>query len=125
MKLSDLVFQNAIDGAVSGKPERLAQYLDDHELTAAQRQKLANFIRGKLKRKKGRPSKSKLKIKQPNILMECAASDVEDLKIEWRKTGRRYRIHRPALEAVAARWDITPDRLDNFIRRSKLARRNQ
>jgi hypothetical protein len=122
MKMSDIVFLSAIDAAVAGEPERLAQYVrEHHELTVAQSQKLADFIDGKLKRKKGRPSK----IQRPNMLMQCAAWDVEELKAEWRKTGRRYRIHRPALEAVAARWEITPDKLENFIRRSKPPRKNQ
>jgi hypothetical protein len=120
--MSHVTFLAAIDAAVASNPAQLAQYLRDHTLTDAQRHKLADFIEGKLNRKRGRPPK-KLSHKG-NMLLQVAAHEVEDLKIEWRKTGRRYGIHKPALEEVAAKWEITPDKLDNFIRRSKPARYN-
>jgi hypothetical protein len=121
----NIEFMCAILTAGKGDPvgvARLAKYIRTHEkFTLDQRNMLAGFIEGKLKRKKGRPRK----IQQGNMLMQVAAWQVEDLKIEWRKTGRRYRIHGPAVEAVATRWEITPDKLDNFIRRSKAPRKNR
>jgi hypothetical protein len=117
-------FLAAIDAAIAGDRTRLARFMRDHEpLTVAENRKLADFIEGKLDRKRGRPPK-RLSHKG-NMLLQVAAHEVEDLKNEWRKSGRRYRIHGPAVDEVAARREITPDKLANFIRRSKPARNNR
>jgi hypothetical protein len=116
-------FLAAIDAAVAGDRTRLARFVCDHDLTVAERRKLADFLKGTLDRKRGRPPK-KLSHKG-NMLLQVAAHEVEDLKSEWRKSGRRYRIHDPAVDEVAARWEIPPHKLANFMRRSKPARNNR
>jgi hypothetical protein len=139
-KLSDIEFINVIiimmtmphiDPVFVGF---LAEYVREHTLTIVQRNKLADYIEGKLKRKNGRPSNkldgyhyddNELRLGDGPLHMQLAALDVKALKLEWREAGRRYRIHEPALKQVADEYGITPDKLENFIRRGKHPRKTR
>jgi hypothetical protein len=115
-------FLAAIDAAVAGDRTRLARFVCDHEtLTVAEKRKLADFIEGKLDRKRGRPP---TKIWQKgNPLKQVAAFEVEELKAELRKNGLRYGIHQPVTELVASKHGFTTDELLNYQRRSKRPRK--
>jgi hypothetical protein len=138
-KLSDVKFFNVI--VLTTKPlaephavKFLAAYVREHTLTTVQRNKLADYIEGKLKKKNGRPSKkldgyhyddNEIRYCDGPLNMQLAAIDVESLKIEWREAGRRYRITRPAIEQVAEQYEIDADKLENFIRRGKPTRKTR
>jgi hypothetical protein len=88
----------------------------DFDLNAGDKFLLADYIEGKITKNKGRRW-------QGASPMWFAADDVVRIKRVWRQRyGRKYGVHRKALELAAERRGVDPHSLDNYINRSKRSR---
>jgi hypothetical protein len=115
--LDQIRFRGAIDHAIEGRRQFLADYLrNGPPLTIEQRHILADYIEDKLKRAPHRPRK---RWPRGNMLLAAAAARVNEIKAESRANGRRYRIHWSAVVEAAREVDVAPDKLADFLRRSR------
>ena len=120
--LAELEVVGAIwEAAKYNRKDRLLAYLrSNRPLTAKDRQCLADYMEGKLNRKKGRPPGGRAALNVRNV-----AVMVDYFKAKFRETGKRYQIHEPAvdlaLEFHVAHGHKAPTRntLENYLRRSK------
>ena len=107
--------------AETGSKEKLLAYLRANKpLTARDRAYLADYLEGKLKRKKGRPRD----LVRASYIRELA-SLVHEKKTELREAGKRYRIHDKAVDdalKIYNSWGypvVARETLENHLRRSK------
>jgi hypothetical protein len=122
MDLAELEFDGTLWEAIHrGRTSRLIEYIrSDKPLRPRDRDHLADYLEGKLKRKKGRPPGGKNVLNLRNV-----AVLVEFYKTKLRESGMRSGIHDlavdSALEFHVARGQEAPDRqaLENYLRRSK------
>ena len=120
--LAELEVVGAIwEAAKYDRKDRLLAYLrSNRPLTAIDRQCLADYLEGKLNRKKGRPRGGRSALNVRNV-----AVMVDHYKAKLREAGKRYQIHKTAvdlaLEYHVAHGHQAPARetLENYLRRSK------
>jgi hypothetical protein len=120
--LAKLEFISAVwEAAKYERKEHLLAYLRSNKpLTAEDRTYLADYLEGKLKRKRGRPPGGKAALNLRNV-----AVLVNWYKARLRASGKRYRIHDLAVDAAleyhVRQGHTAPNReaLENFLRRSK------
>ena len=120
--LAELEVVGAIwEAAKYDRKDRLLAYLrSDRPLTAIDRQYLADYLEGKLNRKKGRPRGGRSALNVRNV-----AVMVDHYKAKLREAGKRYQIHEMAvdlaLEYHVAHGHQAPARqtLENHLHRSK------
>jgi hypothetical protein len=120
--LATLEAMNAIWVAANyGRKEKLLVYLRSNKpLTARDRAYLADYLEGKIKRKKGRPHD----LVRASYIIELA-SLVHERKRELREAGERYRIHDKAVDHALKIYNslgypvVAREKLENYLRRSK------
>jgi hypothetical protein len=120
--LAELEAVSAIwEAAKYGRKDRLLAYLrSNRPLTATDREYLADYLEGKLNRKKGRPRGGKAALNVRNV-----AVMVDFYRAKFREAGKHYRIHDIAVENAlkyhVAHGHKVPKRetLENYLRRSK------
>jgi hypothetical protein len=120
--LAEFEAMNAIWVAAKiGRREKLLAYLRSNKpLTARDRAYLADYLEGKIKRKKGRPRD----LVRASYIIELA-SLVHGRKSELREAGERYRIHDKAVDhalKIYNSWGypfVARETLENHLRRSK------
>ena len=120
--LAKLEAMNAIwVAATIGRKEKLLAYLRSNKpLTARDRAYLADYLEGKIKRKKGR-SRDLVRA----FYIRQLASLVHERKTELREAGERYRIHDKAVDhalKIYNSWGypvVAREKLENYLRRSK------
>jgi hypothetical protein len=120
--LAELEVAGAIwEAAKYDRKDKLLAYLrSNRPLTAIDRQYLADYLEGKLKRKKGRPRGGRAALNVRNV-----AVLVDYCKAKLRETGKRSQVHKMAvdlaLEFHVAHGHQAPARetLENYLRRSK------
>ena len=120
--LAELEVVGAIwEAAKYDRKDRLLAYLrSNRPLTAIDRQCLADYMEGKLDRKKGRPrgGRAALNLRNVEVLVDYC-------KAKFREAGKHYQIHETAvdlaLEYHVAHGHQAPTRqaLENYLRRSK------
>jgi hypothetical protein len=122
--LADLEFPGLVVEAARGRKEPLIAYLRSHKpLRPVDHDFLADFIAGKMNRKRGRPKGG------PNARnLRNVAVLVELIKRELRKRGRHKGIHNEAID-LAMLWHtsrghppVGREQLENYLRRSRNAR---
>jgi hypothetical protein len=126
MKESKLFFLGALDSAIEGKPESLAEYLcSEKPLDSADRKLLASFVKGDLDRKRGKPRKSLSAAERMwNEMrpLEAAVRDFDRILVVWRKRyNRKYRVRDAAIRLAVKRHpdpDVDFDKLNNRLRRA-------
>lgn len=109
------------EAAKYDRKERMLAYLRSNKpLTAQDRAYLADYVEGKLRRKRGRPRGGKAALNLQNV-----AVMVDYYKKKLREAGKRYRIHDLAVD-YALKYHVdhghkAPARetLENYLRRSK------
>jgi len=120
--LAELEVAGAIwEAAKYDRKDKLLAYLrSNRPLTAIDRQYLADYLEGKLKRKKGRPRGGRAALNVRNV-----AVMVDYYKAKFREAGKRYQIHETAVD-LALEYHVghghqAPARqtLENYLRRSK------
>jgi hypothetical protein len=124
--LSELEATNAIgEAAIFGRKQKLLAYLrSDRPLTAMDREYLADYLDGKIKRKKGRPRD----LGRAFCLRQLAFL-VQQRKTELRNGGERYRIHNKAVDDALKLYNaagypaVSRETLENHLRRSKRRRK--
>lgn len=122
MDLTELEFAGTLwELSHKGRNAPLIAYLrSDKPLRPRDRDHLADYLEGKLKRKRGRPPGGKSLLNLRNV-----AVMVDLYKAKLRESGERSRIHDlavdSALEFHVAHGHEAPDReaLENYLRRSK------
>ena len=120
--LSELEATNAIwEAATFGRKQKLLDYLrSDRPLTAMNREYLADFLEGKIKRKKGRPRDLTRAFYLGQLVFL-----VEQRKTELRNAGVRYRFHDNAVDDALKLYNsagypsVSREALENRLRRSK------
>lgn len=120
--LSMLDATNAIwEAAKFGRKQKLIAYLrSNRPLTASDRAYLADYLEGKIDRRRGRPRDHA----RAFCLMQLALL-VEQNKAKLRRRGERYRIHDKAVDQALKRYSasgypvVSRETLENYLRRSK------
>lgn len=120
--LAELEATNAIwEAATLGRKQKLLAYLrSDRPLTAMDREYLADYLEGKIKRKKGRP-----RDRARAFYLGQLVFLVEQRKTELRNEGERYRIHEKAVDHAFKLYNsagypaVSRETLENRLRRSK------
>ena len=120
--LAELDAVSAIwDAAKYGRKDGLLAYLRSNRLlTATDREYLADYLEGKLNRKKGRPRGGRAALNVRNV-----AVMVDLCKAKFREAGKRNRVHEMAVD-LALEYHVAHghkaaarETLENYLRRSK------
>jgi hypothetical protein len=119
MDLSELEFDGTLwELNHKGRKAPLIAYLrSDKPLRPRDRDYLAEYVEGKVKRKRGRPLGG-----MESQGIRFLAGLVRAVKAEWRARGERYRIHDKAVDHVLAAYPVGPifrEKLENHLRRSQ------
>lgn len=125
MDLSELEFVSALWEWIHErrKAPLIAYIRSDKPLRPRDREYLADYLDGKVKRKRGRPPGG-TESRQIRFL----AGLVRAVKADWRKRGQRYRIHNKAVDHVLAAYPVGPifrEKLENYLRRSQVKSRKK
>jgi hypothetical protein len=122
MDLSELEFAGTIWELINrGRVAPLIAYIrSDKALRPEDRGYLADYLEGKLKRKRGRPigGLESQKIKFLAGLVRAA-------KAQLRERGERYRIHNKTIDlvldvySVSGKPPVDREKLENYLRRSQ------
>lgn len=104
-----------------GRKQKLLAYLrSDGPLTTSDRKYLADYLEGKIKRRKGRPRNY-----GRAFCLDLLALLVKQEKTELRTRGNRYRIHDKAVDCALKLYSsldypaVSRETLENHLRRSK------
>ena len=117
MDLSELEFDGTLwEWIHKGRTAPLIAYVrSDKPLRPRDREYLADYLKGKVKRKRGRPLGG-----MESRQIRFVAGLVRAVKAEWRERGESYGIHNKAVDhALAAYPVIDREKLENHLRRSQ------
>ena len=117
MDLSELEFDGTLwEWIHEGRRAPLIAYVrSDKPLRPRDREHLADYLEGKVKRKRGRPPGG-MESREIRFL----AGAVRAVKAELRERGERYRIHNTAIDRVLATYPVIDrEKLENHLRRSQ------
>jgi hypothetical protein len=117
MDLSKLEFVGALwEWIHKGRKAPLIAYIrSDKPLHPRDREYLADYLDGKVKRKRGRPLGG-----TESREIRFLAGLVRAIKAEWRARGERYRIHNKAVDYVLAAYPVIDrEKLENHLHRSQ------
>lgn len=116
MDLSELEFDTTVwELTRQGRTAPLIAYIgSDKPLRPRDREYLADYLEGKVKRKRGRPPGG-----TESWQIRFVAGLVRAFKAEWRKRGERYPIHKAVDHVLAAYPFIDREKLENHLRRSQ------
>ena len=121
MDLSELEFAGTLWELINkGRKAALIVYLrSDKPLRPRDREYLADYLEGKVKRKRGRPRGG---VESQKI--RFLAGQVRAVKARLREQGEPYRIHNKAVDlvldvySVAGEPPVDREKLENYLRRS-------